>query len=117
MKFYETEMDYRRQFQYPPYVFLVLITVTHPNLQQAATITQKIVQQVIQYVNRQTTILGPSPSPIARIKNRYRYQCIIKYKHEPNIGQIIAKVTEPFQKVIQKDKGSIVIDMQPYQLM
>src|SRR5690625_5377377 len=110
-------MTYRQQFQYPPYVFLVLITVVHPNLQQAATITQQIVQQLIQYVNRQTTILGPSPSPISRIKNRYRYQCIIKYKHEPHISQIIKQVTDPLQKIVQKERGSIVIDMQPYQLM
>src|SRR5699024_4562143 len=28
ISFYEEEMNYRRSFQYPPYVFLVLITVS-----------------------------------------------------------------------------------------
>ncbi|HLS07143.1 MAG TPA: primosomal protein N' [Bacillota bacterium] len=117
LTFYETEMTYRRTFQYPPYVYLVLITVTHPNVQQAVFITQKIVQQLVNDVSQQTTILGPSPSPITRIKNRYRYQCMIKYKREPNLGNIITKAIEPYQEVVNKENGTIVVDMQPYQLM
>jgi len=117
LTFYKREMTYRRQFQYPPYVYLILITVTHPSLQQASLITQKIVQQLVTYVSEQTVILGPAPSPIARIKNRYRYQCMIKYKREPHIGKIIAKVIEPYVELVQKENGSIIVDMQPYQLM
>src|SRR5690625_4566847 len=44
MAFYEREMNYRRQFQYPPYVYLVLITVLHPNANRAHLTVQKIVQ-------------------------------------------------------------------------
>lgn len=116
-QFYKKEMHLRRTFQYPPYVYLSLITVSHSNRLKVIQITQQIVQLLLQYVQKHTTILGPTPSPLARIKNRYRYQCMIKYKREPHIHEVIQRIIDHFKDAIQKEDVSIVVDMQPYQLM
>src|SRR5690606_36133370 len=61
VQFFNIEMRMRRQFQYPPYVFLSLITVSHPNHVTAINITEQIVQYLSKHLAPQTTVLGPTP--------------------------------------------------------
>lgn len=115
--FYQKEMIMRKNFQYPPYFFLALITITHPNQVKVIQITQQIVSMLAKAVKRETIILGPTPSPIPRIKDRYRYQCMIKYRNEPDLRTYLRKIVDYFAEQIRKDGVFISIDLQPYHLM
>ncbi|MCG5103541.1 primosomal protein N' [Oceanobacillus alkalisoli] len=115
--FYKKEMTIRRAFRYPPYYYLVLITITHENHVQVVQATQQFVQELVMKVGPETIILGPTPSPIPRIKDRYRYQCMVKYKHEPELRTFIQEITNKFKEQIQKHDLQIIVDMQPYQMM
>ncbi|GGJ86423.1 primosomal protein N' [Lentibacillus kapialis] len=117
IQFYQHEMKVRKKFQYPPYVFLALITVSHQNHVTAVQTTQKIVKTLRTYVGEDTVILGPSPSPISRVKDRYRWQCMVKYKQEPQLRTLIYKIIRQFDEEMRKDDLQISADMQPYQLM
>lgn len=117
LEFYQKEMEIRKKFQYPPYYFLALVTVSHPNHVQAVQTTQKIVQHLLNHVNQKTIILGPTPSPIPRIKDRYRYQCMIKYKNEPNLRRLLNKILGQFSDDVRKNNLSIAVDLEPYHLM
>lgn len=116
-QFFQYEMNLRKTFRYPPYVFLTLITVSHQNQVKVVQVTQQIVQLLQQSITEDSIILGPTPSPIARIKDRYRYQCIIKYKNEPKLRSFIKKILEQFNKEMRQEDLMITVDMQPYQLM
>ncbi|MFD2628332.1 primosomal protein N' [Oceanobacillus kapialis] len=115
--FYKKEMATRKTFQYPPFFFLALITVSHTNKVTAVQTTNHIVQQLLQHVSNNTVVLGPSPSPVPRIKDRYRYQCMIKYKNEPQLRDMISSITEQFKEATQKGDLLITVDMQPHHLM
>lgn len=115
--FYQKEMSMRRTFKYPPYVFLVLMTVSHLNKVKVVQTTQRIVQLLLQNIQKDTVVLGPTPSPIAKMKDRYRYQCMIKYRNEPELRTLIKKIIDQFADDIRKDDLLITVDMQPYQLM
>lgn len=117
LEFYQKEMEIRKKFQYPPYYFLALVTVSHPNHVQAVQTTKKIVQHLLNHVNQKTIILGPTPSPIPRIKDRYRYQCMIKYKNEPNLRRLLNKILGQFSDDVRKNNLSIAVDLEPYHLM
>src|SRR5699024_7066166 len=116
LHFYEREMNIRRSFLYPPYVFLTLITVSHENEFQVYDVIQKIRQMLEQMLQTNTMILGPTPASIPRIKNRYRYQLMVKYRSEPNLHIIIQEVLDTFKKARQQGV-QIIADMNPYQLM
>lgn len=116
-QFYRKEMATRRSFRYPPYVFLTLITVSHKNHVKVIQTTQRIVQLLLQNTQKDTVVLGPTPSPITRIKDRYRYQCMIKYRSEPNLHKLLEKIIDQFNEDITKDDLSIIVDMEPHQLM
>lgn len=114
--FYKHEMKIRKSFLYPPYVFLTLITVSHENEMEVYEVIQQISQFISQQLDARSTILGPTPSPIARIKNRYRYQLMIKYRYEPHLQLIIQDVLARFKKQRKQDV-QIIVDMNPYQFM
>ncbi|MHA6251347.1 primosomal protein N' [Oceanobacillus sp. CAU 1775] len=115
--FYKKEMAIRRTFQYPPYFYLALITVSHPNHVKVVQSAQSIVGQLQERVSGQTIILGPTPSPIPRIKDRYRYQCMIKYKNEPELRKYITEMQQSFSDEMRKNDLQIIVDMQPYHMM
>ena len=48
----------------------------------AASVTEKITKFIRPHLSDKAIILGPVASPIPRINNRYRYQCLIKYKQQ-----------------------------------
>lgn len=114
--FYEKEMQMRRAFQYPPYVYLALITITDENLNKVIEISKRFTEKLIMILSNKSIVLGPTPSPIARIKKRYRYQIIIKYRFEDNLQRKINAVKNEFNNELKRDL-QILIDINPNQLM
>ena len=115
--FYQKEMLLRKNHQYPPFYYLALVTVTHPELTKVVTVTERITGYLGGQLSKEAVILGPVASPISRIKDRYRYQCIIKYKREPNLHHALKSVVEKYQSQMDQDKLAIHIDLNPYMLM
>jgi len=116
-QFYQTEMLIRRQHAYPPYYFLTMITISHEELMKVVSIAEKITNIVRHRLSPKTVILGPVASPISRIKNRYRYQCLIKYKHEPQLEEVLKSILDHYQTEISSNGLQISIDVNPYILM
>ncbi|MGI8315068.1 primosomal protein N' [Halobacillus mangrovi] len=117
-QFFAEEMKLRKAFNYPPYYFLTLITVSHPNQLKVQDVTQKIVQFMQQKLSNQSYILGPTPSALTRINNRYRYQCMVKYKKEPEQRKLIERILHYYEDELKQENGlQIIVDFQPYQLM
>lgn len=115
--FYEQEMFLRKSHAYPPYYFLALVTVSHPEITKVVSVTDKIVQLLRRNVSNDSKILGPVASPIPRIKDRYRYQCMVKYKREKNLHETLRKIIEHFQQEMSSNDLMITIDLSPNTMM
>jgi primosomal protein N' (replication factor Y) len=115
--FYNHEMQLRKNHAYPPYYYLALLTVSHPEITKVVSVTEKIVQFLRRNVENETKILGPVASPIPRIKDRYRYQCMVKYKREKNLHETLRKITEHFQQEMSSNDLMIAIDLSPNTMM
>ncbi|MBT2687979.1 primosomal protein N' [Bacillus sp. ISL-47] len=116
-KFYEREMMVRKIHRYPPFYYISLVTVSHEELMKAVSVTEKITQYIQSRLTAESIVLGPVASPIPRINNRYRYQCLIKYKREPGLGQALKKVLDNYQQEIATGGLTISVDLNPYILM
>ncbi|MBM7659415.1 primosomal protein N' (replication factor Y) [Bacillus mesophilus] len=114
--FYLREMGIRKLHQYPPFFYVTLITVSHPEITKVVAVTEKISTYLRSNLSSQTIVLGPAASPIPRIKNRYRYQCMIKYKDEPQLRSYLKDLMDHYQKEMQQEL-QITIDMNPYMIM
>ncbi|MBM7571772.1 primosomal protein N' [Aquibacillus albus] len=115
--FFVKEMEIRKAFQYPPYYYLTLITVSHPNQVKVQEVVRTISQLLQKHLSSHSRVLGPTPAPLSRVKDRYRYQCMVKYKNEPKQKEILKKILDYYQDEMQRNDLFIQIDLQPYQLM
>ena len=111
-RFYQQEMNVRHRSGYPPYYFTVKITTSHQEEQVAAKKIFEIFNQLKQTLGPKSLLLGPVPSTVSRVKNRYYYQLIIKYKHEPNLENVLNQILNQSQEE-QRQGLFVAIDNEP----
>ncbi len=108
------ELSVRREYQYPPFVRLITITLKHRD--------QKLLQRAAGEFARSLhskigdRFLGPEFAPIARLKNLYQMQIIVKVDK----GSIGAKVRKRIKKSHQEvlltpdfNRVKVVFDVDP----
>lgn len=110
--FYQQEMYVRHRGDYPPFYFTVQITASHPEENQAAKQMFEIVTELKNGLSDQSILLGPTPNAVMRVNNRYFYQVIIKYKHEPNLQNILKKILTDTQRATAQGL-KLSIDAEP----
>ncbi|WP_423409989.1 primosomal protein N' [Heyndrickxia sp. MSNUG] len=115
--FYQQEMMVRKVHLYPPFYFLSLVTVSHQELMKVVSVTEKIAKFISSRLSREAVVLGPVASPIPRINDRYRYQCLIKYKKEPDLNKALKAILDHYQQEMGKEGLQISVDLNPYILM
>lgn len=115
--FYQREMMNRKVHKYPPFYFLALVTVSHDQLMKAVSVTEQITAFLRARVSDEAVVLGPVASPIPRINDRYRYQCLVKYKHEPSLADNLKQVLDRYQKEDGSGGLQVSVDINPYLLM
>ncbi|MDE3838466.1 primosomal protein N' [Bacillus methanolicus] len=116
-RFYQKEMMIRKIHKYPPFYYISLVTVSHEQLMKVVSVTEKISTFLRSRLSNEAIVLGPVASPVPRINDRYRYQCLIKYKREPELGKALKAVLDRYQQEIASDGLQISIDLNPYILM
>ncbi|MCQ6274042.1 primosomal protein N' [Bacillus sp. V3B] len=116
-QFYQREMQIRKIHRYPPFYYIALITVSHEELMKVVGVTEKITKFIISRLSAEAFVLGPVASPIPRINNKYRYQCLIKYKQEPNLTEALKAVLDHYQQDAHTTGLQVSIDTNPFILM
>lgn len=105
--FYEEEMQLRKAFGYPPYKQManLMISGLKPDRVEsgARSLSDWLSVQLTQskLAAQDYELLGPSPAVYSKIKNRYRWQIIIKYKEEalPKLEEILRQLPQLGQEI------------------
>ena len=74
--FASREMEFRREQGYPPFGRLARILVTGKNEAEVRARADSVAAKLGPAAG--VRILGPAPAPVAVIRNRFRYQMIVK---------------------------------------
>ena len=117
--FYNTEISLRKQLKYPPFCDIILIGFTSVIEQEVAKVAGKIHEYLKNRVLRENIgiiLYKALPSPIDKIKNKYRWRILIKCKFGDDITDLIYDVLEEFQKLKSKST-KITIDLNPNNMM
>lgn len=110
--FFKQEMYIRHQSNYTPYYFTTLVSVA--NQDEGKTLKQSywLKKQLQTALSKDAILLGPSPTMISRKQNKYYYQIIVKYKHEPKLHQRLLEILNETQ-ADAKNGFTIAIDNEP----
>lgn len=79
---YAQEKALRKALGYPPFGRLLNIRLIGTNEQQVAQVAQQVRDFLhsLQHPNITVDILGPAPAPLSMLKNRFRWQILLKGK-------------------------------------
>jgi primosomal protein N' (replication factor Y) len=115
--FYNEEIRYRTELGYPPLRRMIKIEVKgsqEKTVLEAATTARNRIRHLLR--GKDTTLLGPAPSPIARVRGKYRYQMLLL---SPKRETIRALAVEARRRVEEKygRKIQIIVDVDPVNLM
>ncbi|WP_339224600.1 primosomal protein N' [Paenibacillus sp. FSL H8-0332] len=128
--FVRDELKHRKELHYPPYCRLILVTLSHEQLplllklaENYALSIQGKARQLRWYGSLDKLssdaldLLGPVASPLPRLKGRYRFQCILKWRGAIDAIGLARQVAEELEDSV-RDKGlQISIDVDPQMLM
>jgi primosomal protein N' (replication factor Y) len=117
ISFYNQEMMNRKQFAYPPFTFVVLIQITHEDVLMTAEYAHKAANWLRENLSNTAEIIGPTASSISRVQNRYRYQCLIKYKKEPMLPDVLQQLIRIYRTDWLKKGILMSIDLNPSSIM
>lgn len=113
-KLIRQELLERKNFGYPPFVRLMTITVSHKKQELVDHGTNELAQRLTGFLG--SRLLGPQYPYIARIKDRYRKEMIIKVEREASISKVKEKIRMTIDKM-QTEKHykplRISIDVDP----
>lgn len=112
--FYKKEISQREELSYPPFGRMVRIVLQFRTREQANDICASIATKIRQRSCRGITLLGPSPAPIERVKNHWRWHIIIKGKKAKSIRNEAFNVMKMFQKLKQV---KMYVDVDPVNLL
>ncbi len=112
--FAEVELDVRKKFAYPPYRHLIHHVFRGPNPEKIKFFAEHWVKQVQKQLGDAVEVRGPTPSPIEKVKDEYRYQvwyfCTRATPVVPKLVALQATVNWP-------DDVTQVLDVDPMSLM
>ncbi|MGO4110252.1 primosomal protein N' [Paenibacillus sp. YAF4_2] len=107
--FVREELKHRGVMGYPPFCRLVLVTMSHEQLPLLSSVSEQFAERLRGLaadegvlgpleggLPRAMDILGPVASPISRMKDRYRFQCVIKYRGNIDVPALLRQAMAPF---------------------
>lgn len=117
--FYQTEIQSREEFDYPPFSQVVRVILSCENNFRAEKSAQEIAMRLNTIIDKQgiserLIVLGPTPCVIEKIKGMYRFQIIIKNKLEEKGHAFLSKFLN--QITMPKDI-KLTIDVDPIDIL
>jgi primosomal protein N' (replication factor Y) len=89
--FYKKELTERRQFLFPPFCYLLKLSVRRAGLRAAQSAADRL-KTDIESGGYRVKVEGPAPSFYERFQNKYQWQLVIKAKDRSELIKIIASL-------------------------
>lgn len=96
--FFYDRIKSREKWFYPPFARLCLLRIDSLKEKQAEIYAKEISQTAIKKALEGIDILGPSPAPLFKIKNRFRFQILIKGKNQKILDDFLKNLIPQIKK-------------------
>jgi primosomal protein N' (replication factor Y) (superfamily II helicase) len=118
--FFDAEIEFRRALNYPPFSRLVALKLDGPKIDEVE-IKARMLGAMLRdsagknpHVRDRIEILGPAPAPIQKLRNRYRWQLLLKGKQSSSLLELAKQA----QAALPRSRGiRLHIDVDPYNML
>jgi len=113
--FYEQEIEFRQQLNYPPVGRVALLTLRGRSEDRVKFVADHLRREMDTVAKElgEVVVAGPAPAPLLRAENFYRYQIMLRTSRMPQLSRKLSALRETFP--IPEDLR-LVIDIDPMSL-
>ena len=112
--FAEAELKLRHDFKYPPYRHLIQHRFRGPNVEKLKFFSEQWARRVEAAFGARVELRGPSPAPIEKIKDEYRWQI---WYFTASVSKVIGELDRLRREFPWPDEITQVLDSDPVSLM
>ena len=113
---YRKEMEIRANPMFPPFLRMINLKISGGHEGQVQNTAAQVAALCRAGKPAGVEILGPAPSPIDRIRDRYRWQVLIKGSDSKLLHSVCTRVLEK-KSSLAKGDIRIAIDVDPESMM
>lgn len=113
--FYRQEIAMREKRRYPPFVRLGLVRMSFPVIWSGGAACLDQITLALRAAGKEAgvIVLGPAPAPLAQLKGRRRFHCLIKAQDWGVIRNIYAKAVQ----AAGKGQMRLALDLDPVNML
>lgn len=116
--FFRQELNLRRELQLPPFYQFALVQVSGKTKEIVQKVTREIHNRIRS--NREIPegifLSDPSPAPVAKVRNRYRWRIILKHPSVKALGAVLEWVYDTYGSN-GKSEYSVSVDINPVSML
>ena len=118
--FFESEISLRMELGYPPFARLALIRVFGPDERTVADMAERAASEARNLIGdaapEDLELFGPAPAPMTRLREKYRYQMMLRSKTASERHRILLAWIPKVRKTLPEGVG-MTVDVDPYNLL
>jgi primosomal protein N' (replication factor Y) len=112
--FWEQEIEFRRQWDYPPFTHMVLIVIRSQHQQRAEFSAQTLHRRLKDALPPNTTLSDPAPAPLEKSHGNYRFHLMLRTHAILRLSRHLRAVLE---KLTFPEDVIVTVDVDAYQLL
>jgi len=117
-RFIRRELQLRRELDYPPFARLAMVRIEGAEPRLVARAAEMAANSLVRAASsRAVRVLGPAPAPIERIKQRYRWQVLVKSKELRPMREALSAMRGEVGPAIEPDRIHLAIDIDPVRML
>ncbi len=117
-RFMRRELELRRELDYPPFARLAMVRIEGAEPRLVARVAAAAAASLGRAAApEKLRVLGPAPAPIERLKQRYRWQVMIKSKELRPMRAALAAMRAEVGPGAERDQVFLIIDIDPVRML
>jgi primosomal protein N' (replication factor Y) (superfamily II helicase) len=113
--FYAKEIEFRRMMSYPPFSAMANL-IMRATKDEEALERSAAISRLLQPPPEGVRVIGPAAAAVARLKNEYRYQMLIKASTRKRLNEVLTTIRK-YARSEKWNPTSLVIDVDPATLL
>ena len=115
--FVDQELQERRAAGYPPFGRLMVFLWSGRDEETLEEIAQDGTSRLRQNIGGEAWLLGPAPAPLARLRDRYRWQALLRGASARQIHALAGGALPDMRKAAEKRNVRLTINVDPLTMM
>ncbi len=124
-RFIRRELELRRELSYPPFAKLAMVRIEGENAEAVSRIAASVAHALARAADayRRTAspdtirVLGPAPAPIERIKQRYRWQVMVKSENLTALRTALSAMQSSLGRRARESNVHLSVDIDPVRML